>query len=201
MSNDDNTPQASIHHSGFIEKWLDKLPEWVLGIIGFAALLPILFLVGNIYRQFQMLWVYLWFSIPVIAYLVSSGRLNAYLTLKGIKYLHIWLMVYAVFMSLVVCFDRDLKERFGTYYIKGAQFWYADKGIMDDYGYSVFSQEYYAPTAWGRFVLGGYDLVTICLCLLIPYLLHKAFARSIATKKRDRYEQESVDSIRKDQPR
>src|SRR5260221_7850038 len=127
-------------------KWLNNLPEWILGIIGIVVFIVIVVLVGDVYRKFQSLWVCLWFSIPIMAYIISTRRLDAHLTEKGMKSLRVWLMVFAVGMSFIIFFDYDLKAKFGHYFFKGSKFWAADLGDEDDYGNPVLSHEYFAPT-------------------------------------------------------
>jgi hypothetical protein len=181
-------------------KWLNKLPEWVLGIIGLVAFLLFMFLAGEVYRKFQVLWAWLWLSIPVIAYIVGTRKLDAHLTEKGMKSLHVWLMVFAIGMSFLVFFDYDLKAKFGHYFFKGSKFWVADYGDTDDEGRPVVSHEYFAPTAWGRFVLSAYDWVKMGLCFLLPYILHKSFEHAIDAKEQESYEQERLEYLRKNPP-
>jgi hypothetical protein len=177
-------------------KWHNKIPEWVLGIVGLVSFLLIMILVSEIYRRFQMLWVCLWLSTPAMAYVVGSRRLDPHLTETGFKSLHLWLMVFAVGMSFLVFFDHSLKANFGHYFFKGSQFWVTDDGDTDDNGNPVASYEYYAPTRWGRFVLGAYDWVVIGLCLLLPFILHMSFQRSFRAKEQERYEQERLEYLR-----
>jgi hypothetical protein len=173
-------------------RWFSKIPQWVLVVISLVVFFLIVALVGEIYRRFRVLWVCLWLGLPVVAYIVSSGTLDAHLTEKGFKSLRVWLLIFAVGMSFVVLFDRDLKEIFGHHFIKGSKFWYADYGDTDDYGNPVATHEYYAPTAWGRFVLGAYEWVKIGLCILLPTILYWSFERSLRTKEQERYEQERL---------
>jgi hypothetical protein len=126
-------------------KWLNKLPEWVLGIVGLVAFLLIMMLAGEVYRKFQVLWAWLWLSIPVIAYIVGTRKLDAHLTEKGMKSLHVWLMVFAVAMSFLVFFDYDLKAKFGHYFFKGSKFWVADYGDTDEDGMPVVSHDISLP--------------------------------------------------------
>ena len=91
------TQLSGTHHM----KWFEKVPDWVRGIIGLAAFFLISYFLSVAYSKFQVLWVCLWLSIPVAAYVVGTGRLDDHLTEKGMKSLHVWLMVFAVAMSIV----------------------------------------------------------------------------------------------------
>jgi len=175
-------------------QWLKKIPEWVLGVVVLALLLLAAALVGEVYRKFQVLWACLWLSIPILAYVVSSGKLDAHLTEKGFRSLRVWLMVFAVIMSFIVFSDHDLKAKFGHYFFKGSEFWVAN--YIDTDGRRMISHEFNAPTGWGRFVLRAYDFVLFGLCLLLPYLLNRSFERSIRAKQQERYEQERLEYLR-----
>jgi hypothetical protein len=180
-------------------KWLNNLPEWILGIIGMVTFLVLFFLVVEVYWKFQIFWVWLWLSIPIIAYFVYSGKLDDHLTEKGIKSLHIWLMAFAVGMSLILFFDYSLKEKFGHYFLKGSKFFTVDSGNEDEDGNPVILHEYFTPTVWGRFVLGAYDWIKWGLCFLFPYILHKSFKRSIDAKERKREKRERLEYPQKNQ--
>jgi hypothetical protein len=178
-------------------KWLknlaESIPEWILGIISIVVFCVIAWATGGVYRKFLVLWVCLWLLTPVIAFIVGTGKLDAYLTEKGMKSLYVWLMVFAVVMSFILFFDDDLRVRFGHYFFKGSKFWIADTGMEDDDGNPETAYTFYAPTAWGRFVLRAFNWVKMGLCVLLPLILHKSFEHAIRVQEQKRCEQQRLE--------
>jgi len=177
-------------------KWTNKLadsiPEWILAIIAFAAFVVSAWWAGAIYRKFLVFWISLWLFTPGVAYIIGSGKLDDHLTEKGMKAFRVWLMSFSVVMSFIIFFDDDLRAKFGHYFFKGSKFWIDDSGMQDDDGNPMISHYFFAPTAWGTFVLRLFNWVKMGLCLLLPYILHKSFEHAIRVQEQRRYRQTPV---------
>jgi len=169
------------------ERFTDDDREWLQFIVGFVVIFIVAKVTAEVYRRFQLLLVCLWLSIPALAYIIGTRKLDAHLTERGFKSLRIWLMIFAVGMSFIVFLDYDLKARFGHYVFKGSEFWLAGVGHPDG-----VSQEYFAPTAWGRFVLGAYDWILLGFYILLPYILYWSFHRSSREETRFKKKSEST---------
>jgi hypothetical protein len=109
----------------------------------------------------------LWLSIPFIGFFIRILKLKLSISLK------ILLVYFAVFISIILIFKKDIIGDFiGNDYIKGYSSWYEDG--FDINTETEQTNHYFKTDKWiGSFLLNCFNFLYFPFLLLVPYITWK----------------------------